>query len=364
MSSKKDNIRKDLRFLNMALNLAETAKYKTGSNPAVGCLVVKDDQIISFGVTNKNGRPHAEQIALNKRKFPGSTLYVSMEPCTHTGKTAPCTNFISNSRIKKVVYGANDIDPRTAFKSKKILRKKKILSYSYEKNKIFEKFYKDYFYHKKNQIPYVTGKIACSKDLFILSKKSKKITSLETDRIFHILRSNSHAIITSSRTANYDNPKLNCRLQSLEKLSPKRIIIDKDLKIKNNLYLINTAKKQKTIIFYNKSDKTKIKYLKSKGVILKKIKLNKNNQFDLKKILKQLYSMNISYILLECGRNLLQNFLRQNLINEFFLLKSKKKLGNNGRINIRMLKNDLSKYFSYSKVVEKNNTNDLILKYF
>ena len=114
-------------YLNLAFNLARINLGKTKHNPSVGCVVVKNNSVISTGYTSNNGRPHAEFNALNKMiKFDNSDLYVTMEPCTHYGITPPCTNIIINKKIKNVYFSTYDIDKRTAKKSQQILIKKNI----------------------------------------------------------------------------------------------------------------------------------------------------------------------------------------------------------------------------------------------
>ena len=128
MSSKKDNFTfKDKRYMKLALNLASARKGLTGENPSVGCLIVKNDKIISIGQTGFGGRPHAEHNAIKNslEKLKGSKMYVTLEPCNHYGKTPPCTNSIIKSGIKEIIYGMDDIDKKVKGKSFKILSKKK-----------------------------------------------------------------------------------------------------------------------------------------------------------------------------------------------------------------------------------------------
>ena len=128
MSSRKDNFSSaDKNFMKLALNLARNNKSFTGTNPSVGCVLVKDMKIISYGVTGINGRPHAETVAINKnfKNVSGATAYITLEPCSHHGVTPPCTDALIKSNIKKVFYSIDDIDKRSFQKSKKILKKKK-----------------------------------------------------------------------------------------------------------------------------------------------------------------------------------------------------------------------------------------------
>ena len=269
MSSKRNKSSKDDNFfMEQALSLASKNLGLTGENPSVGCILTKRNQIISVGVTGINGRPHAEVNAIknSKVKVNGSTLYVTLEPCNHFGKTPPCTNFIKNKKIKKVVYGINDVDKRTTKKAKKFFKKNNIEVINGILSKQINKFYKSYFYIKEKKLPYVIGKIASSKDSFIKSKKYRLITNTDSQNISHLLRYRSHGILITHKTLNSDNPKLNCRLNGLEKYSPARIILDKNLKFKKNSYLIKTAKEIPTYIFYNKDDSKKINFLKKKGI--------------------------------------------------------------------------------------------------
>ena len=115
-------------FLKLAFNIAKINLGKTNANPSVGCVIVKDNSVISSGCTSLNGRPHAEFNALkSKKNFRNSDLYVTMEPCTHFGQTPPCTDIIIKKGIKRVFFSFNDIDKRTAKKSKIILVKKKLV---------------------------------------------------------------------------------------------------------------------------------------------------------------------------------------------------------------------------------------------
>ena len=113
-----------LKFINEAHNIALKKFGTTFPNPIVGCVIARNKKIISQAVTNKSGRPHAEELALKKagKKAKGASMYVTLEPCTHYGKTPPCVKTIIKSKIKKVVYSINDVDPRTSGKAYKLLK--------------------------------------------------------------------------------------------------------------------------------------------------------------------------------------------------------------------------------------------------
>jgi len=261
MSTKKDKFnRKDHFYMNLALNLARERLGLTGENPSVGCVIVKNDEVISFGQTGLNGIPHAEYNAIKscKKNLKGSKIYVSLEPCTHYGKTPPCSDIIIRSKIKEVIFSIIDPDIITKSKSFKIFKKKRIKVKLGLLHNEAKKIYKPYIYNKSKKMPFVTGKLAISKDKFIYSKKQKKITNKYSDGISHLLRYRNDSILISNKTLNIDNPKLNCRIQGLSHYSPKRIILDRNLSIKRKSYIFQTSTKKNTIIIYNKGPLKKI----------------------------------------------------------------------------------------------------------
>jgi diaminohydroxyphosphoribosylaminopyrimidine deaminase/5-amino-6-(5-phosphoribosylamino)uracil reductase len=325
MSLKKDKFtQKNKYFMNLALNLASQHSGLTGNNPSVGCIIVKNDIVISTGHTSLNGRPHAEYNAIknSKENLNGSTMYVTLEPCNHYGKTQPCTNLIIKSQLKEVIYSVEDVDQRTMNKSKKILKKENIIVRSGLLKKKVNIFYKNYYYNRIQKMPFVTGKIAISKNNLIYTKKQKRITNKYSDQLKNLLRYRNDSILISSKTLNIDNPRLNCRIYGLEKFSPKRIILDKSLNTNISSYIFKTVKKNNTIIFYNKGSHKKINAFIKKGVILVKHKLTKNDSFDLRSILKKLYYLNCRNLLVEGGKNLSIDFFNNKLFNQFYLFKS------------------------------------------
>ncbi len=366
MSSKKGKSKNlDKYFMSIAMNLAKERNGLTGLNPSVGCVIVKNNKILSFGQTGFRGRPHAETVAINKCKkneLLGSSIYITMEPCTHYGKTPPCTNQIVKSKIKRVIYASNDVDERTSNKAYSVLISKKIIVLKGLLKNESNKVYKSYFNHKKNKKPFVAAKIACSNDLYI-STKNKFITNEHSRNVSHILRYNFDSILVSSKTANADNSKLSCRINGLEKFSPKRLILDKNLKIKKNSPVINDKNKSETIIFHSTKDKKKLSYFKSKGIRLMYIDLDSNNNIDLKKVFLKAYSIGIGSIIIEGGKSLTKSLLKNKLINEFYLFKNKNNLGKLGKNNI----SDFLKKINYFKKRENIETfleGDKIIRYY
>ena len=329
MSTRKDKFsKKDKKYMSLALSLARARHGLTGINPSVGCVIVKNNEIISIGQTGYDGRPHAEYNAIknSNESLENSTMYVTLEPCNHYGQTPPCTNEIIKSKVSKIFYSVDDVDKKVKGKSFKILKSNNIIVKKGLLNKEINFFYKPYFFNRKNKTPYVTGKIAISKNNLIYSKGTKRITDVHSDKLTHFLRYKNDSLMISYKTLNEDDSKLNCRIKGLNKFSPKRIILDNNLETNTSSYIFKTANKNNTIIFYKKADKSIISIFKKKGIQLIKSNLLKNENFDIKLILKKLYSLGCRNLLVEGGNDLSKSFIKKKLFNQFYLFKSKKSL--------------------------------------
>ena len=366
MSTKKDKFSiRDKNFMKIAIKLATARNGLTGENPSVGCLIVKNDEIISIGQTGYNGRPHAEVSAIKNsvQSLLGSKMYVTLEPCNHYGKTPPCTNSIIKSGINEVFYSINDIDKKVKGKSYKILRKKNIKV----KKGLLEdeaiKLYESYIVNRKYKIPFVTAKIATSKNYIIYSEGTKRITNQISDKISHYLRFKHDAIMISSKTLNTDNPRLNCRLKGFENFSPKRIILDKNLDIKLSTYIFKSAKKNNTIIFHNSNNNLKTGILKRKGIHLIKIKLDDKNRFNLKIVFKKLFSLGVRNLLVEGGDAITATMLKNKLINEFYLFKSPKNLSKTKNHVLFTCNNILKSNYKIKSKISSNLVKDNITIY-
>ena len=256
MANQKKN--KHQQNLTLAFELAKINIGSTKENPSVGCVVEKNGSIISSGYTSFNGRPHAEFNALNKKlNFDNSNIYITLEPCSHFGKTPPCTNIIKKNRIKRVYYSIDDFDKRSQNKSKQILSNQNIITYKFLLKKKGLRFYQSYFRLKKNKLPLLDAKIAISKDYYTKNKKNKWITNERSRKLTHLLRSRYNALISTSRSINEDNSVLTCRIKGLTHKSPHVIIIDRNLILKKDLSIFKTKIRRKIYIITTKDDKKK-----------------------------------------------------------------------------------------------------------
>ena len=345
-------------FLDLAFYLAEKNIGHTGKNPSVGCVVVKNGSVISSGVTSKKGRPHSEFNALNNLKnCTGASLYTTLEPCTHIGKTPPCVDIIIKKKIKNVFYAFEDPDIRTFKKAKKILKINGINS-KLIKSKKFNDFYKSYFYNKKTLKPYVTGKIAISKDYQTINKKKRWITNNTSRKIAHLFRNKHDCIMSTSKSINYDNALLNCRIDGLNNNKPDLFIIDLNLRIKENLSLNNLLKKRKTYLITLKKNFKKI--FKYKKLGYKFILINSlESKQDFSKLFKRIYKIGYTRLLVESGLTFLNCLIKNKMMNELYIFRSNNILGKNGKNNdtIEYLKKNF-----LSKEVTLNLNGDKLFK--
>ena len=317
-------------YSNLAFNLADKNLGKTNKNPSVGCVIVKNNSVISSGITSYNGRPHAEFNALNKNiNFKNSDMYVTLEPCTHFGVTPPCTNIIKRKKIKNVYYNFNDPDLRTYKKADKILKNIKKIKKIDTK---YKNFYKSYFLNKVKNFPLIDAKIAVSKDFFSISKKNKWITNFRSRQVAHLIRSKYDCIVSTSYSINKDNSLLNCRIEGLNNNKPDLIIIDRYLKIKKKLRLFNSSIRRKIYIFTLSNNKKKISFLKKKKIKILKIK-KLEDRVDFENLFRAIMKIGKGRVLIETGLVFLNQLFKYKLINNLYLFKSSKFLYFNGYNN-------------------------------
>lgn len=344
-------------YLDLAFQLAEKNLGNTGLNPSVGCVVVKNGSVISSGATSLNGRPHSEFNALSKLKncFDAS-LYTTLEPCTHYGKTPPCVNIIIKKKIKNVFYSFEDPDIRTYRKAKKVLNAKNINT-QLIKSKNYYNFYRSYFLNKKKELPFITAKIAISKDYLTISKKNKWITNKLSRKAVHLLRNQNNCIMSTSKSINQDDSMLNCRINGLDNTKPDLFIVDLNLKLKKKLKLNNFLKKRKIYLIVNKINSKKTFLYKKLGYKIIYINSLKNKS-DFNLLYKKIFFMGYSRLLVESGLTFLNTLLKNKMIQDLYIFKSNMKLGKNGK------NNDTFKYLKKTnpKLITINLNNDKLFK--
>ena len=323
-------INKHQQNLTLAFELAKINIGSTKENPSVGCVVEKNGSIISSGYTSFNGRPHAEFNALNKKlNFVNSNIYITLEPCSHFGKTLPCTNIIKRKKIKRVYYSIDDFDKRSQNKSKQILTNQNIITNKFVLKKKGLRFYQSYFRLKKNKLPLFDAKIAISKDYYTKNKKNKWITNERSRKLTHLLRSRYNALISTSRSINDDNSVLTCRIKGLTHKSPHLIIIDRNLILKKDLSIFKTKNRRKIYIITTKNDQKKIKWLKNHNI--KVIKLQKlDSKEDFGRLFQYFTKLKYSRIFVESGLTFMNFLMKSNFLSNIYIFKTNLNLNKNG----------------------------------
>lgn len=255
----------DILFLHQALELAKIRRGFCAPNPSVGAVIVKDGDILATGYHFAAGYAHAEIDALNKlnNKAKGATIYVTLEPCCHHGKTPPCTNALIAAGIERVVYAYQDPNPIVAGKGKDILLSANLQIEHLSLPEI-DHFYKSYHYWHQHRKPYVTAKLAMTLDGKIAGLEGQpiQITSKSLNELTHQSRKNCDAILTTAKTIRHDNPQLNARLN--KEVIPKPLyIIDAHLNTPLDAQIFKTA--QAITIFHGKASEERLLALKAQG---------------------------------------------------------------------------------------------------
>ena len=294
-------------YMSKAIELAKRGDKRTKTNPFVGCVIVKDNKIIGEGFHEIFGSHHAEINAINscKEDLENSTLYVTLEPCCHHGKTPPCTEAIIKNKIKKVVIGDLDSNPLVKNKSIDILKKNNIEVITGILSNECKKINKVFHYNQNSKLPYVKLKYAMSLDGKINLESKEYLTNLKSREYVHSDRIKYDAIMIGINTLISDNPMLNSRLENVEDWQqPIRIICDTNLKIPLDSNIVLSSKKYKTIVATCSNNLDKIKLLNDLGIQVLVCE-SKNNLINIKDMLSKLYNQfDISNIYLEVGSKL------------------------------------------------------------
>lgn len=353
-----------IKWMNFAILQGLRSKGATGKNPPVGCVIVKNDILLSCGRTGVSGRPHAEEEAINnvvdKNSLIDSSMYLTLEPCAHKNKNGlSCAEQIYRSGIKEVFVSCIDPDHRTNKKGINFLKKKEIKVHENFMNNEALKLYNGFFSRILLNKPYVSLKIACSLDgkIALKNNKSKWITNELSRSYAHFLRSQNDAIMTSSSTILNDNPRMNCRLNGLEKRSPRKIILDRYLKVSSN-YNIYDSSNKKDIFLYSFME---MKQHLTNNKFVKKIKVDKklNDEDFFNFIFNDLAKKGINNLLIEAGSVINTLLLSLNLVDELLIFRSGNIIGNDGipfvnKLNFKEI-NDLTNYkISSIKTFEDN----------
>jgi diaminohydroxyphosphoribosylaminopyrimidine deaminase/5-amino-6-(5-phosphoribosylamino)uracil reductase len=331
--------RDDKYYMRKALELARKGEGYTSPNPLVGAIVVKDGTIIGQGYHQYAGGLHAEVYALDEagEKAEGATIYVNLEPCSHYGKTPPCSLRVIESGIDRAVIGMKDPNPKVSGSGIEQLKKKgikvKIGVLEEEAKQLNEVFIK---YICSNH-PFIYSKTAQTLDGFIATKtgNSKWITNDQARRRGHMLRHRVDAILVGSGTVLSDDPKLTTRLTYEDGSDSTRIVLDTKLRVPLDAKVFDPNLDTKTLVITDKKiDKEKLRsYSDKENIEIIALPLDNNNRITLTDLLPILHQREIASILIEGGGTINHSFLQAGLVDKVYTFIAPRILGGNDGIS-------------------------------
>ena len=333
----------DIEYMQLALDLAAKGKGFTSPNPCVGAVVVKGNQIIGRGFHPKAGGPHAEVLAIDDAlvnapdQIDGASIYVTLEPCNHFGKTPPCTHKILNAGITKVFVGCKDPNPNVSGGGIEFLREKgvEVLSCILEDDASI--LIEDFIWSTQNdKDPFVILKCAATLDGHIATRTgdSKWITNAASRGFGHQLRHQVDAILVGSGTLHADDPSLTARIEGQATIDPARVILDTRLSITENARVITQKSLAPTILVTGpNAPEEKKNRLLEKGIKLIQVDL-KDGGLDLNQVMIKLGHMSVSSVLIEGGGKVASSALKAGIVNKVCYFVAPKFLGSNDGIPV------------------------------
>jgi len=321
----------DQRFMRLALALGRRGLGNTWPNPAVGAVVVKDGTILGRGWTQPGGRPHAETEALKRagRAARGATLYVTLEPCSHHGKTPPCVDAILRADIKRVVSACGDPNVEVAGQGYAKLREAGVIV---EEGLCADEARRDHAGHirrMKDGRPHVMLKLAVSADgkAGAPGRKPLPITGEDARTRVHLMRAQADGIMVGLGTVLADNPVLNCRLPGLEERSPVRVILDAGLRTPLASSVIGTARAVQTwVVCAFEASNIGEDILRAKGVDVIRVS-SEAGRLDLPQVLAKLSERGITRLMVEGGPTVAAALVAADLVDEAALFHSPQSVG-------------------------------------
>ncbi|SNS95285.1 diaminohydroxyphosphoribosylaminopyrimidine deaminase [Tardiphaga sp. OK246] len=327
----------DLRFMQLALTLGRRGQGRTWPNPAVGAVIVKDGVIIGRGWTQPGGRPHAEPVALAQagEAARGATLYVTLEPCSHFGKSPPCADAIVAAGIARVVAAIEDPNPDVAGQGHARLRAAGI---RVDVGLCAEQAARDHaghFRRVRDKRPHVVLKLAVSPDDKIAAAGHKPVAvtgEMVRSRV-HLLRAQCDAVLVGMGTVIADDPELTCRLPGMMKRSPVRVVLDRALRMSGNSKLVHSARTTPLWVMTSSlSEAPAAMALGAAGTQVLRVPttIAPPPGLDLLAVLHSLSEKGITKLLVEGGSKVASSFVAAGLVDEVWLFRGPKEIGEGG----------------------------------
>ena len=326
----------DQRFMQLALMLGRRGQGRTWPNPAVGAVVVKDGAIIGRGWTQPGGRPHAEPVALARAGAAarGATLYVTLEPCSHVGKSPPCADAIIAADIARVVSAIEDPNPEVAGQGHAKLRAAGIKVDIGLGATEAARDHAGHFRRVRDKRPHVILKLAVSSDgkIGTAGRKPVAITGEAAKARVHLLRAQCDAILVGIGTVLADDPLLTCRLPGMETRSPVRVVLDRALRIPGTSRLVHSARETPLWVMTSSLAEAPaaMKLGASGAQVLRVATTTTPPGLDLQAVLHALSEKGITRLLVEGGARVASSFVAAGLVDEVWLLRGPDAIGTGG----------------------------------
>jgi diaminohydroxyphosphoribosylaminopyrimidine deaminase / 5-amino-6-(5-phosphoribosylamino)uracil reductase len=327
----------DQRFMRLALTLGRRGQGRTWPNPAVGAVVVKDGVIVGRGWTQPGGRPHAEPEALQRAGAAarGATLYATLEPCSHIGKSPPCADAIIAAGIARVVSAIEDPNPEVAGQGHAKLRAAGITVDIGPGAAEAAHDHAGHFRRIRDKRPHVILKLAVSADdkIGAAERKPVAISGGAAKARVHLLRAQCDAILVGIGTVQADDPLLTCRLLGMEARSPVRVVLDRSLRISGSSRLVHSARQTPLWVMTSTlSEAPAAMKLGAAGAQVIRVATTATPPpgLDLKAVLHALAEKGITRLLAEGGARVASSFVASGLVDEVWLLRGPDAIGAGG----------------------------------
>ncbi|MGZ9586858.1 bifunctional diaminohydroxyphosphoribosylaminopyrimidine deaminase/5-amino-6-(5-phosphoribosylamino)uracil reductase RibD [Paenibacillus marinisediminis] len=319
----------DEYYMRLAIDMAERVLGQTSINPAVGCVIVKEGRVVGFGAHLKRGEGHAEVHALRmaQEHAAGATAYVTLEPCSHYGKTPPCSLRLIEAGVSRVVIACTDPNPVVSGSGVKLLQDNGIeVAVGVLQSEAYHRLISIFAKYITTRMPYVTMKTAQTLDGRIATHRghSQWITNGMAREHVHAMRHRHQAIMVGIGTVLADNPSLTTRL-SVPALHPVRIIVDSKLRLPLDSKVVADQHAETWVLTTNSADAVKAEALQQHGVTV--IAVNDGEEVDMTAAMVELGQREIGSVLLEGGGRLNGSMLRAGLIDQVVLMMAPKIVG-------------------------------------
>jgi diaminohydroxyphosphoribosylaminopyrimidine deaminase/5-amino-6-(5-phosphoribosylamino)uracil reductase len=322
----------DARFMRLALRLGRRGLGRTSPNPPVGAVVVAGQRIVGRGYHRKAGAAHGEAAALLAagRRARGATLYVTLEPCAHHGRTPPCTDAIIAAHVRRVVVGTRDPNPNVPGNGIARLRAAGIEVTTSVEQEACDELIAAFRKHATTGLPLVTLKLAASLDgrIATATGESRWITGAPSRQLVHRLRAEHDAILVGAETVIHDDPELTCRLRGGR--NPLRIVLDGRLRLPLTARVLTTAAARTLVVTGHRASPAKLRRITARGAAVLQLPAPRG-QISLRRLMRALGKQGVTSVLVEGGATVAAAAIRAKVVDRLLVFYAPTLIGGDGR---------------------------------